>query len=48
MFCSGFGCSGGILRGAKEMIVEVDISEDLAEVGYSPEIDSGVSLGNCG
>ena len=40
-FCSGFGWMGGILSGWEKRRREVDDSEDLAEVGWSVEVDSG-------
>ena len=30
MFCSGFGCKGGIFSSGKELRAEVHASEDLA------------------
>ena len=40
MSCSGFGCSGGSFQGGEETRVEVGVGEDLAEVGWSVEVNS--------
>ena len=41
MPCCGYGCRGGIFSWGAGMRAEAGVGEDLAEVEWSVEIDSG-------
>ena len=45
--CSRYGCRGGILSSGEGTRAKAGVNEDLAEVGWSLEVDRGVMKGNC-